>query len=62
MGGVLAAEGANTMASALTDVGTLATKAIGIITDNPILFVMFCGGLLGIGFRVVSQAKRAANH
>lgn len=61
MGGVLAADaGATTIASALTDIGTIVTKAVSIITDNTVLFVIFCGGLMGIGFKIVKQAKRAA--
>ena len=48
-----------TMTSALTDVGTIVTQAVGIITNNDILMVMFCGGLLGIGFKAIKWAKRA---
>ncbi len=48
------------MADALTNIGTLVTSAVGIITDNSILMVLFCGGLMGVGFRIISQAKRAA--
>lgn len=48
------------MAEALTTIGELSSKALGIITGNPVLFVTFCGGLMGIGFRIVAQAKRAA--
>lgn len=51
---------ASTITTALSTVSTLATNAIGIITGNDVLMVMFCGGLLGIGFRVIRQAKRAA--
>lgn len=61
MGGILAAAEAPTLASALTDIGTLVTKSVSVITDNNILFIIFCGGLMGIGFRVISQAKHAAN-
>ena len=47
MGGVLAADaGATTIASALTDIGTIVTKSVSIITDNAVLFVIFCGGLM----------------
>ena len=61
MGGVLAAEaGATTIASALNDIGTIVTKGVSIIMDNPVLLVIFCGGLMGIGFKIVKQAKRAA--
>ena len=47
------------MTSALTSVGTIVTQAVGIITGNDILMVMFCGGLLGIGFKAIKWAKRA---
>lgn len=62
MGGVLAADAGatTTIASALTNIGTIVTKAVSIITDNAVLFVIFCGGLMGIGFKIVKQAKRAA--
>lgn len=48
------------MAEALTTIGDLATKALGIITGNTVLMVTFCGGLMGIGFKIISQAKHAA--
>lgn len=61
MGGVLAAEaGATTIASALNDIGTIVTKGVSIIMDNPVLLVIFCGGLMGIGFKIIKQAKRSA--
>ena len=49
-----------TLATALADLGTIVTQAMGIITGNPILFTFFCGGLLGIGFKAIRQAKKAA--
>jgi len=52
--------GEGTLATALTNVGTVVTQAVGIITANEILMVMFAGGLLGVGFRAIRQAKRAA--
>lgn len=48
------------IASALTQVNSIATSALNIITSNSILFVMFCGGLMGVGFRVIQQAKHTA--
>lgn len=50
---------AGSLSTALTSVGTIVTQAIGIITGNDILMVMFAGGLLGIGFRAIRQARRA---
>lgn len=38
----------NSLSTALTNVGTVVTSALGIITDNTILMVLFAGGLLGI--------------
>ena len=49
-----------TLTSALSDVGTVVTQAVSIITGNTILMVMFAGGLLGVGFKAIKQAKRAA--
>lgn len=46
--------------TALSSVQEIVTSALGIITGNPILMVMFCGGLLGVGFRAIKQAKRTA--
>lgn len=45
------------MTTALGTVGSLVTTATGIIADNPILMVIFCGSILGIGFRIIHQAK-----
>ena len=60
MGILAAAEGATTLTTALDNIGTVVTKAVSIITGNEVLMIIFCGCLLGVGFRVVSQAKRAA--
>lgn len=61
MGGVLAASDVTSgMTTALSTIGDVVTTAVGIITGNPILMVLFCGGLLGIGFAVVKKAKGAA--
>ena len=51
---------ANTLSTALTNVGTVVTSALGIITDNTILMVLFAGGLLSVGFRAIRGAKKAA--
>lgn len=47
------------MATALTNVGTVVTQAITIVTGNEILMTLFAGGLLGVGFRAIHWAKRA---
>lgn len=49
------------MSTALTTISTLVTTSLGIITGNDILMVLFCGGLLGVGFKVIRQAKRTSN-
>lgn len=49
-----------TLTEALAEITSLVSSAVGIITGNDILMILFCGGLLGVGFRIVSQAKRAA--
>ena len=48
-----------TIATALTNIGTVVTSAIGIITDNTILMTVFAGGLLAVGFRAIRWAKRS---
>lgn len=51
---------APTLSSGLTDVGTIVTQCISWITDNAILFTMFVGGLVPVGFMVIRKAKKAA--
>lgn len=48
------------MTESLVTIGTIATTAIGIITENPVLMVCFCGGLLGVGFKIIKQARSAS--
>lgn len=48
-----------TLASALTNVGSVVTSAVGIVTDNAILMTVFAGGLLAVGFRAIRWAKKA---
>ena len=50
------------MAEALTTIGDLATKALGIITGNKVLMTIFCGGLMGIGFKIISQQNVRQNN
>lgn len=50
------------MEAALTTIQTLVSSALSIITANTVLMVFFCGGLLGVGFRIIRQAKRAARN
>lgn len=48
------------MSAALTEIGNLVSTAMDIITGNTVLMVAFCGGLVGVGFRIISQARRAS--
>lgn len=48
------------MTEALTQVTSLVTSAMSIITGNDVLMVLFCGGLLGVGFKIIAQAKHAS--
>lgn len=47
------------MADALTTITSLVNTALGIITGNEVLMVCFVGGIIGIGFRVISQARNS---
>lgn len=59
--GILAAEeGATALTTALSNITSVVSTGVSIITGNEVLMVIFCGCLLGIGFRVIKQAKRAA--
>lgn len=51
--------GENVLSTALTNVGTVVTQAIGIVSGNELLMVLFAGGILGVGFRAIKWAKRA---
>lgn len=48
------------ISSGLTDVGTIVTECVNWITNNAILFTMFVGGLVPVGFMVIRKAKKAA--
>ena len=59
--GILAAEeGATTLSTALSNISTVVSTGISIITGNEVLMIIFCGALLGVGFKVLKSAKRAA--
>lgn len=57
---VLLAEAGTSVSSAVSEVVSLASSAISIITGNPVLMIMFCAGLVGVGFGVVRKAKGAS--
>ena len=46
------------ISSGFTGLATLVTNAFNTITSADILAACFAAGLLGIGFRVIRQAKR----
>lgn len=48
-----------TVANALTDLTSVMTAALGIISDNAILTTIFVSGLLATGFKLVKKAKNA---
>lgn len=51
---------ATALTTALTSIQTLVTNAVTVISGNDLLMIMFCGGMLGIGFRIIRQAKGAS--
>lgn len=50
------------MTEALASLGNIASTALGVITGDPVLMCFFCGGLLGVGFTIIKQAKRSARN
>lgn len=51
--------GEGALATALSNVGTIVNQAVGIVTGNEILMVLFAGGVLAVGFRAIKWAKRS---
>lgn len=49
------------MADALTNMTTVLTSTVGIITGNDILMTMFAGGLLIVGARVFKKIKNSVS-
>ena len=47
------------MATALTNITSVMTSVVGIITGNEILMTMFAGGLLVVGAKVFKRIKNA---
>lgn len=50
---------ATALSTALTNIGSVVTAAVGVITDNTILMTLFAGTLLAVGFRAIRWAKKA---
>ena len=43
----------------LANFDVLLSKAVSVVTDNPVLMLFLAGGLLVVGFRVFKKAKKA---
>lgn len=55
---ILASDGGGTsMSSAVSDIFTIASQALTVVTGNPILLTFFCAGLVGIGIGVIKKLK-----
>lgn len=48
------------MSTGLTNVGTMITTVVGVITGNEVLMTLFCGSLLITGAKVFKKIKKAA--
>lgn len=56
---MLATSGTSQLANVLDDAEAILASAVGIITDNTILFAIFGTSLLIAGFKVFKRAKNA---
>lgn len=45
---------------ALTDLTTVVTSCVSMITGNAILYTMFVASLVLVGFKIFKRAKKAA--
>lgn len=55
---ILVAEGAAvSMSQAVSDIFTIASSALGVVTGNAVLMTFFCAGLVGIACGVISNLK-----
>lgn len=50
------------ISDALSEISSIVSTGINLITANTVLMVLFCAGLMGVGFRIISQAKRASRN
>lgn len=50
---------AEALTTALTNIGTVMSTTVGIITDNAILMTMFAGGLIIVGAKVFKRLRRS---
>ena len=55
---ILVAEGsAVSMSQAVSDIFTIASSALSVVTGNAVLMTFFCAGLVGIACGVISHLK-----
>lgn len=52
-------EGATSMSNAVSDIFTIASSALTVVTGNSVLMTFFCAGIVGIGIGVVRKLKHA---
>lgn len=45
------------LTAGITNLGGVVESAFGVITAAPVLTAIFAAGVLGIGFRIIHQAK-----
>lgn len=57
--GILASTGTS-LSDALTNMGSVLTEIVSVITGNVILFTMFAGGLMVVGAKVFKRIKNAS--
>lgn len=53
----LATEGSANVATVVEEVFTIATKALTMVTGNPILLLFFAAPIVGIGIGVIKKLK-----
>ena len=45
------------LTTGLEGLGDVVSSAFNVITANPVMLVIFAGGVIGIGFRIIHMAK-----
>lgn len=58
MAGVALTGELSELSTGFSGLSTLVSNAFSTITGTTVLAACFCAGLLGVGFRVIRQAKR----
>jgi hypothetical protein len=54
---IAAAEGGTSLSSAVSEVFTIASQCLTVVTGNTVLMTFFCAGLIGIAVGVVARLK-----